>query len=222
MDTGHFQELESGQAFLNHCSGSENNHIPSRFEDMTLADLKLVRGIVNSLNLRPSQPHINRADMIHQSLGGLNRFFIIRGLNDGHIGHSAGISQVDDHLGGGAVFSYREARVGAHQLDVGVGIGHADQGLVHGASQQKTGETGGKRHLAGSCQTGRGAHHIRLADPHIKVAFGVFVPEFLGPGAVAHPGIENHDFGVRADFLQAGSVSVPCGSVFHSSSFRAF
>ena len=144
----------------------------------------------------PADAEVDRALVLEHRLGGgLGRRLVGRDDHD-EAGQRAGEGDVlDAHLRC-AVFADRDAGVAADDLDVQVRIGDRHPQLVVGVAGDERGEAGDQARLARAGQAAGDADEVALGDADVEEPVGVLLAEPLGPGRVAHVGVDDDEVGM--------------------------
>jgi hypothetical protein len=133
----------------------------------------------------------------------LLRLQLVGRLDDRDVGQRSQAGDVlQAHLAV-AVLTDGDAGVRAHQLDVGVGVGHRDPDGLEPAHHE-AGERAHEGDSPAEGQTGPDADHVLLGDARVEGSLGEFLGEVDSHRRLAEVGVHRHDPFVARTQVQQG------------------
>ena len=222
VDAGGLQGLHGLDSLAHHQAGGDDGDVLAVPQGDALANLKLVvLVVVEALHSQAAQTDVHRAHMLGGGLHGGQHFVVVGGVQNHHAGDGAHQGDVLAALVGGAVLAHGDARVGAHNLHVEVGVAHGVAHLLKGAARGEHGEGRREGHLPAGGQAGGNANHVALGDAAVDKALRVFFLEDAGLGGLCQIRVQHNDVGVR--FGQCGDCFAKAltGGLFHHFSHSA-
>ena len=127
-----------------------------------------------------------------------------------HAGELAHERDVLKRLVGAAVLADGETRVREGELHVRAGIGDGVSDLLERSARAEDGEGAGERHVAGECEPGGGADHVRLGDAEVIKSAGEGLLEGAGLGRAREVSVHDDDLFIL--FAQRGQSLAVCFS----------